>query len=76
MSLWLYLTQTFHPQLLLTIFLIGIGCVFLQTTSKRKMDNILTKSSIFKTNEKKFSTTFRELTGIVYQLTISELFFG
>ena len=52
--------------------LIGIGCVLFQMNEHGKLDVISYISRIFTTNEQKLCTTYRELIGIVYALTIYE----
>ena len=50
----------------------GVGCVIFQMSAKGSFDNISLNSRILITNEEKLCTTYRELMGIVYSLTIYE----
>ena len=66
----LTLPNTNHPFVLTAdCFLIGKGCVLFQKNYNGKLDIISYDSRIFTTNDKKNSTTYQDLTGIVYSPT-------
>ena len=69
----LTLPNTNHPfYITVDSSLTGIGCVLFQMDKKGKLDFISFISLFFATNEQQLCTTYRDLIGIVFLLTIYE----
>ena len=69
----LSLPNTNHSFSITVAFSLSVeGCLLFQMFGKGKLDFLSNNTGVFNTNELKLCTIYRELTGIVYSLTIYE----